>query len=149
MSETRKVVRLSLKQQFSLNNFVQAEYAASGLTDAEFSAKASEFLNLPGINARHIGSAREIFSLPSNRDLSRQASLPGIDESRVSLLDERLTSVEKQVRKLFALSENRESPPPSDAVLIAKRAQLYREHSAESGDFRALALVRWALAWGK
>lgn len=148
MSETRKVVRLSLKQQFSLNNFVQAEYAASGLTDVEFSAKASEFLNLPGINARHIGSAREIFSLPSNRDVSRQASLPGIDESRVSLLDERLTSVEKQIRKLFALSEEK-AVSISDAQIAEKRAKLYRECSAESGDFRAIALVRWALAGGK
>jgi len=148
MSETRKVVRLSLKQQFSLNNFVQAEYAASGLTDVEFSAKASEFLNLPGINARHIGSAREIFGLVSNRDISRQVSLPGIDESRVSLLDERLTSVEKQIRKLFALAEEKTSHI-TDGQITEKRAKLYREFSAESGDFRAIALVRWALAGGK
>jgi len=149
MSEPKKTVRrLTLKEQFALNNFVNAEYATSGLTDVEFSAKASEFLNLPGINARHIGSAREIFSLPSNRDVSRQASLPGIDESRVSLLDERLTSVEKQIRKLFALSEEK-VVSISDAQIAEKRSKLYREFSAESSDFRAIALVRWALAGGK
>lgn len=143
----RKIRRLTLKEQHTLNNFVQGEYVPSKLTDVAFAVRASEFLNLPGINARHIASAREIFDIPSNRDVERveKRVAPSLD---LSPIEDRLLTLEKQVRKLFARTE--EAPHYiSDKEIVAKRDELYKTHSAESGDFRAIALVRWALGGGK
>jgi hypothetical protein len=62
-------------------------------------------------------------------------------------IEKRLDTLEAQVRKLFALSdESRVTVKiPSDAQIIRIRDELYRTHSAESGDFRAIELVRRVL----
>lgn len=138
----RKVKRLTLKEQHALNTFVQAEFVKSNLTDVEFAEKAAGFLSLKGINARHVGSAREIFDIPSNRDAAR--AVAKTEKADLGPVEKRLDTLEAQVRKLFALSdESRVTVKiPSDAQIIRIRDELYRSHSAESGDFRAIELVR-------
>lgn len=138
----RKVKRLTLKEQHALNTFVQAEYVKSNLTDVEFAEKAAGFLSLQGINARHVGSAREIFDIPSNRDAAR--AIAKTEKADFSPIEKRLDTLEAQVRKLFSLTSREIAITniPSDKQIIKLREELYKTHSAESGDFRAIELVR-------
>lgn len=145
VSERKTIKRLSLKEQHALNGFIEKEYVNSKLTDVEFAEKASTFLSLPGVNARHIASSREIFSIPSNRDVARVEKLQAVSPehaTRLDSFDKRLTTTEAQIRKLFALSERRETRY-TDEQITQKWEELYQKHSAASGAWRVLELVRW------
>ena len=140
---TRK--QLTARESFILTNYVGEHYASSKMTDAEFAALAGPFLKIERLGPRHIATARETLEIPSNRDLARMSKpVPAAD---LSPLEKRLDTLEAQVRKLFALSdESRVTVKiPSDAQIIRLREGLYKTHSAESGDFRAIELVRRVL----
>ena len=140
---TRK--QLTARESFILTNYVGEHYASSKMTDVEFAALAGPFLKIERLGPRHIATARETLEIPSNRDLARMSKpVPAAD---LSPLEKRLDTLEAQVRKLFALSdESRVTVKiPSDAQIIRIRDELYRSHSAESGDFRAIELVRRVL----
>lgn len=140
---TRK--QLTARESFILTNYVGEHYASSKMTDVEFAALAGPFLKIERLGPRHIATARETLEIPSNRDLARMSKpAPAAD---LSPLEKRLDTLEAQVRKLFALSdESRVTVKiPSDAQIIRIRDELYRSHSAESGDFRAIELVRRVL----
>ncbi len=137
---TRK--QLTARESFILTNYVGEHYASSKMTDVEFAALAGPFLKIERLGPRHIATARETLEIPSNRDLARMSKpVPAADLAPV---EKRLDTLEAQVRKLFALSdESRVTVKiPSDAQIIRIRDELYRSHSAESGDFRAIELVR-------
>ena len=140
---TRK--QLTARESFILTNYVGEHYASSKMTDVAFAALAGPFLKIERLGPRHIATARETLEIPSNRDLARMSKpVPAAD---LSPLEKRLDTLEAQVRKLFALSdESRVTVKiPSDAQIIRIRDELYHSHSAESGDFRAIELVRRVL----
>lgn len=144
LTQKPRVTRLTIKEQFLLNNFVQAEYAKSGLLDTEFAEKAAGFLSIPHINRNHVASAREVFDLPSNRDVARAEKKAAAPAQDLAPLEKRLDTLEAQVRKLFSLT-SREialTKIPTDNQIVKLREELYKTHSAESGDFRAIELVR-------
>ena len=149
--EKRTLRKLSAGEMFKLTLFVQGEYVSSKLTDKAFAEKAATFLGF-AVSPSSVATARESLEIPSNRDLEREQKKSAVVQMKVdtSILDKfdaRLETVEKQVRKLFALSDGTKLEV-SDAAIIRKRDELYRTHSAESGDYRAIELVRWALAGG-
>jgi adenylate kinase family enzyme len=144
----RKVKRLTLKEQHALNTFVQAEYVKSTLTDVEFSEKAAAFLSLPGINARHVGSAREIFDIPSNRDLARLEKKSAVAVSAdLGPIEKRLDTLEAQVRKLFSLT-SREialTKIPSDKQIEQMFDQEVEKRQGEPAGVVVIELVRRVL----
>lgn len=139
---TRK--QLTARESFILTNYVGEHYASSKMTDVEFAALAGPFLKIERLGPRHIATARETLEIPSNRDLARTEKKLAVPLQDMAPVFSRLDTLEAQVRKLFALSdESRVTVKiPSDAQIIRIRDELYRTHSAESGDFRAIELVR-------
>lgn len=137
---TRK--QLTARESFILTNYVGEHYASSKMTDVEFATIAGPFLKIERLGPRHIATARETLEIPSNRDLARMSKpAPAAD---LSPLEKRLDTLEAQVRKLFSLT-SREialTKIPSDNQILRLREELYKTHSAESGDFRAIELVR-------
>ena len=142
---TRK--QLTARESFILTNYVGEHYASSKMTDVEFAALAGPFLKIERLGPRHIATARETLEIPSNRDLARTEKKLAVPLQDMAPVFARLDTLEAQVRKLFALSdESRVTVKiPSDAQIIRLREGLYKTHSAESGDFRAIELVRRVL----
>jgi hypothetical protein len=140
----RTLRKLSAGEMFKLTLFVQAEYTKSGLTDKAFAEKAGKFLEFE-CSPSSVATARESLGLESNRDLAREEKkATGAISADLGPLEKRLDTLEAQVRKLFSLT-SREialTKIPSDNQIIKLRAELYQTHSAESGDFRAIELVR-------
>ena len=95
------VRRLSPKEVFQLATLVAAEYTSAGQTDKVFALYASEKLDIPGINENHVATSREIHGIPSLRFAKMDAEKTPHDEELYS----RVLSLEKQVRKLFALAD--------------------------------------------
>ena len=58
------------RESFQLGELVREGYSESGLTDIAFAALASEKLGFP-VSPSSVGTARNIFGLPSNRDVAR------------------------------------------------------------------------------
>lgn len=141
---TRK--QLTARESFTLTNYVSQHYVESKLTDVEFAERSGPFLKIDRLNARHIATARETLDIPSNRDVARMGKTTSVSAD-LGPVEKRLDTLEAQVRKLFALSdESRVTVKiPSDAQIIRIRDELYRSHSAESGDFRTIKLVRHIL----
>ena len=144
--EKRTLRKLSAPEMFKLTLFVQAEYTKSALTDKAFAEKAAAFLGF-ACSPSSVATARESVGLESNRDLARTEKKLAVPLQDMAPIFARLDTLEAQVRKLFALSdESRVTVKiPSDAQIIRIRDELYRTHSAESGDFRAIELVRRVL----
>jgi hypothetical protein len=142
--------QLTARESFILTNYVGEHYVSSKMTDVEFAKLAGPFLKIERLGPRHISTARETLDIPSNRDLARMEKdrrTESHDPVDLTPIEKRLDTLEAQVRKLFALSdESRVTVKiPSDAQIIRIRDELYRTHSAESGDFRAIELVRRVL----
>lgn len=100
---------LSNKEVFALASFTLAEYAKEGKTDAEFAAIAEARLGIPGLNARHVESARSIHDIPSTRTLAIAAgSSPGVAREVAELraeivrLDAALREVQRELSLLHA-----------------------------------------------
>ena len=142
---TRRV--LSAREQFDLTNFVQKEYVNSKASDVDFVAIAGEATQIDGLTFHHIRGARLVLGLENNLDVIRKekAAAP-IPDERVALLDKRLTSVEAQVRKLFAAqSEFHPVPIPSNAEIIRIKDAIWRDFATESGDEKCIRLVQAVL----
>lgn len=131
------VRRLSPKEVFLLATLVAAEYVSSGDNDARFALYASEKLGIPGINRNHIATSREIHGIPS----SRFAELAAAPASREQEFADRILSLEKQVRKLFAQTSTAEPSSqheePTQDQAYALWMKIYNERPASSGEARA------------
>ena len=141
--EKRTLRKLSAPEMFKLTLFVQAEYTKSALTDKAFAEKAAAFLGF-ACSPSSVATARESVGLESNRDLARTEKKLAVPSQDMAPVFSRLDTLEAQVRKLFSLT-SREialTKIPSDNQIIRLREELYKTHSAESGDFRAIELVR-------
>lgn len=139
---TRK--QLTARESFILTNYVGEHYASSKMTDVEFATIAGPFLKIERLGPRHIATARETLEIPSNRDLAREEKRLAVPLQDMAPVFSRLDTLEAQVRKLFSLT-SREialTKIPSDNQILRLREELYKTHSAESGDFRAIELVR-------
>lgn len=75
MSSNRKapemINRLDRKMMRQLEDYVQAEYAKSGLSDGAFAKQAEEHMRIPLTHA-NIAGARETFGIKSNREVLRE-----------------------------------------------------------------------------
>jgi len=92
--------RLVLSQQFALCGLVKAEYVVSALTDIDFAKLATERLGFSVVPS-NVASAREAFSIISNRDLARQAPADEVAalRRRVEALEQRIEVYFKGCRK--------------------------------------------------
>lgn len=113
---TREVRRLTVSEQYKLIGFVEKEYVESKMTDVDFAIRAGEFLKIPGVNARHIGTCREAVGIAGNTAAKREDMKVFADSTRLDLHDKRITSLEAQVRKLFA-GYNVDRAPTDDDIL--------------------------------
>jgi len=110
------VRRLSPKEVFQLATLVAAEYTSSGQNDTVFALYASEKLDIPGINRNHVSTSREIHGI-SAKNRAETVVAPSHDEELYS----RVLSLEKQVRKLFALADKAlDAKPTLDETDLSK-----------------------------
>lgn len=134
------VRRLSPKEVFQLATLVAAEYTSSGKSDADFALYACEKLAIPGINQNHIGTSREIHGIPALRFAKAAEAAAAIP--RDSELYSRVLSLEKQVRKLFALGEKAALVPVTDDGLSKFIVEYYGTKAAPEHLIFAKAILR-------
>jgi hypothetical protein len=89
--------KLAARDQFALLNYTQANYAESGLSDVEFAVKAATALALK-VTAHNVRGAREVFDLPSNREVQRAAAKQ--PHTRLEKMEARLECLERLAREL-------------------------------------------------
>lgn len=84
---------LSRMQVFNLMKVIDAEYAQSGLTDAEFARSVSERLQIPQLNRDHVCYSRQQMGIESNKERKEreQANPEG-----------RLATIEQSMKELFS-----------------------------------------------
>ena len=105
MSSNRKapemINRLDRKLMRQLEDYVQAEYAKSGLSDAAFAKQAEEHMRIPLTHA-NIAGARETFGIKSNREVMRELNktakvkVSGDMSTWMSAVEARLTILENR-----------------------------------------------------
>lgn len=81
-----KVV-LAYKQKVELALLLQAEYTASGKTDAEFAKYATELLGFP-VHDGHVQTARTAFGIPASKTVPKD-ELSEL-RRRIEVLEKRL-----------------------------------------------------------
>jgi hypothetical protein len=91
------VNKLTARDQFALLNYVQANYAASQLSDVAFAEKAAAALALK-VTAHNVRGAREVFDLPSNTLAAREAAKQPY--TRLERVEARLETLERMAREL-------------------------------------------------
>lgn len=92
----RSPTRISPKQYYQLCEYVKLKYAAEGKTDKEFAVLAAQELNMPIVEA-HVSTARDVFSIPSTRDVKREENrrAPKLDSlADFSALEKRIAHLE-------------------------------------------------------
>lgn len=96
--ELKKTLRrLTQKERFDLTNYIMAEYAKSGLTDAEFAKLANEKLKAEGLNQNHVKDIREAFGMPGNNiHIGRGGSRIDKLEAAVLALTTRIQKLEDE-----------------------------------------------------
>lgn len=137
---TREVRRLTVSERYKLIGFVEKEYVESKMTDVDFAIRAGEFLKIPGVNARHIGTCREAVGIAGNTAAKREDMKVSADPTRLDLHDKRITSLEAQVRKLFA-GYNVDRAPTDEQISLVWRRICAENAEMQYGDLVVL-LVR-------
>lgn len=83
---------LSQKNRFTLWNFVQKEYTASGMNDKDFAAKATKELGFE-TGQHHVEQARDGLEIPNN--------LRAISEMSPAVLVARVQALEAAMQGLY------------------------------------------------
>jgi uncharacterized coiled-coil protein SlyX len=96
----KQINRLDRKAMWSLAKYVEANYPASGLSDAEFAAQHQETFGLP-LTPHTIMAARDLLDMPSNCASQAQAARAKLEE-RVSALEMGRAQLAANIRELSA-----------------------------------------------
>ena len=146
------VRRLSPKETYLLATLVAEEYAQSKKDDVEFALYACAKLGISGINRNHVATSREIHEIPSFKTVRALANSAVVVNN--AELESRVLSLERQVRKLFALSDEKPSDvsyqheEPTEEQAFQLWMRLYEQHNYPTGAARAqafaLAILRGA-----